>query len=299
MQNHLQMALDLQPERVLSLARHLRAPLVGHSPEGRIRLAYQLGREAARIFTGERRCFQSASISSRRTVYVILAGDLVERPFFTPHSTDIYFKTVKPRGEFDPASISHTASRAFPRRRPSVWGPGFPAFLDPSDDRALKGWRTAADSGADEQPARRSRPDGGPAFHARGAGRPTVAGSGLGLGGAKLLGWAPQLLEKMQISARVKWISCFSWQGKRSNFFSPFGSPEAAQAPPWYCVRRGQRWGHRPPLRRLLAGRPRFSPRPIAAPWIRRRLRRVLEGDGVKGMAARQLLRKQFLQHPR
>ena len=88
------------------LGTHLRAPLGGHSPESHIRLAYQLGREAARIYTGERRCFESASISSRRTVYVILAGDLVERPFFT-HSTEVYFRTVKPRGGFDPASISH------------------------------------------------------------------------------------------------------------------------------------------------------------------------------------------------
>ncbi|CAE7560174.1 SUF4 [Symbiodinium sp. CCMP2592] len=134
--------LDLQPapatpsDRVLSLARHLRAPLGGHSPEGRIRLAYQLGREAARIFTGERRCFESASISSRRTVYVILAGDLVERPFFT-HSADIYFKTVKPHGEFDPASISHGFA--------SISEAEISVMTEPTELEYLQGWRTAAD----------------------------------------------------------------------------------------------------------------------------------------------------------
>ena len=50
----------------------------------------------------------------------------------------------------------------------------------------------------------------------------------------------------MPISARTKWISCFSWQGKRPelwgssrSFVGRLGSETSgcySKAPPWYCA---------------------------------------------------------------
>ncbi|CAE7042122.1 Camk4 [Symbiodinium sp. CCMP2592] len=88
----------------------------GHGPNGRIRIAYATGREAAAKVRGDSGYFSSRQAGGRKVVYVVLFGSAVSEPFITCGLGYYYLRIVKnqpvgPRWLASPLAVMSGPSR--------------------------------------------------------------------------------------------------------------------------------------------------------------------------------------------
>jgi hypothetical protein len=101
-----QRATSAEPSLEVLQSGRLLTELCGVSGEDRVRIAYQLGREAAEFLRGERAVQGSgARVPGRKACYVILAAERLPGPVWV-RTAGAYFPLVQTGGRFQPESCS-------------------------------------------------------------------------------------------------------------------------------------------------------------------------------------------------